>query len=64
MTPSCLVSLLETSGFQVEWRFNEPFAQTVICKVVEPPFAHRLPDEQAARRMAEEISASGVARPA
>jgi SAM-dependent methyltransferase len=64
MTPSCLVSLLETSGFQVDWRFTEPFAQTVICKAVEQPFAHRLPDEQAARRMAEQISASGVARPA
>jgi hypothetical protein len=64
LTPSCLVSLLETAGFQIEWRFNEPFAQTVICHPVEIPFAHRLPDEQEAQEMASTISAAGVAQPA
>lgn len=64
LTPSCLVSLLETAGFKVEWRFNEAFVQTVICRVVDQPFAHRLPNEHEARQLASQISESGVARPA
>jgi len=64
LTPSCLVSLLETAGFKVLERATEPFAQTVICEAVEVPFAHRLPDETESRQMAEAISAEGVARPA
>ncbi len=64
LTPSCLVSLLRTAGFEVEHRFPEAFAQTVICRAVEVAFAHRLPGEDEARRLAEDISAAGVARPA
>lgn len=64
LTPSCLESLLETAGFRVDYRATEPFAQTVVCTPVEPPFYHRLPDEIEARVMAEEISLAGIARPA
>ena len=64
MSPSCLVSLLETAGFRVETRYAEPFAQTVICSAVTTPFEHRLPGERDARQMAQELSASGVPRPA
>jgi len=64
LTPSCLISLLNMAGFEVEWRFNEAFAQTVICKAVDVPFVHRLPDEKEAKEIAERISADGIARPA
>jgi hypothetical protein len=64
LSPSCLTSLLETAGFQVERRFNEAFAQTVICTAVDIPFQHRLPDRGEARTMAAEISVAGIARPA
>ncbi|MFC1975504.1 class I SAM-dependent methyltransferase [Chloroflexota bacterium] len=64
LTPSCLVSLLETAGFQVDFRFTEAFAQTVICTPVDIPFSHRLPDEVEARSMAEAISELGIAQPA
>jgi hypothetical protein len=64
VTPSCLVSLLETAGFRVEARFTEPFAQTVVCSPVDTPFQHRLPGEAEARKLAQDISASGVSRPA
>jgi hypothetical protein len=63
MTPSCVQALLEAAGFRVDYRATEPFAQTFICSAVEVPFAHRLPDEAEARRIAEEISAAGTARP-
>jgi hypothetical protein len=64
LTPSCLVSLLRTAGFAVEFRAAEAFAQTVVCTPVAIPFDHRLPDEAGARAVAEAISALGVARPA
>jgi hypothetical protein len=64
ITPSCLESLLATAGFKVEIRYNEPFAQTVICTAVKPPFAHHLPDEAEARQTAEIISSLGIAKPA
>jgi hypothetical protein len=64
LTPSCLESLLSTAGFKVEQRLTEPFAQTVICSVVAPPFAHNLPNELEAKKSAEVISALGIARPA
>ena len=64
LTPSCLISLLETAGFQVDFRATEAFAQTVICSSVDVPFVHRLPDEVEARSIAETISATGIARPA
>jgi uncharacterized protein DUF1698 len=64
LTPSCLGSLLQTAGFKVLQREEEPFAQTVVCAAVDAPFAHRLPGERGARDMAATISASGVARPA
>ena len=63
MTPSCAASLLEAAGFRVDYRATEAFAQTFICSTVEVPFEHRLPDEAGARRLAEEVSASGTARP-
>jgi len=64
LTPSCLHSLLQTAGFKTRWRFNEAFAQTFIAEAVDPPLAHKLPGEEESRRMAQEISASGIARPA
>ena len=64
LTPSTLESLLATAGFRVDFRATEPFAQTVICTPVEIPFVHRLPGEDESRKMAAEISAAGVARPA
>jgi hypothetical protein len=64
LTPSCLVSLLETAGFHVEHRATEAFAQTVVCRPVAPPLAHQLPDPLEARRIATEIEEAGVARPA
>lgn len=44
LSPSCLVSLLETAGFQVEHRAMEAFAQNVICRPVEAAFSHTLPE--------------------
>jgi SAM-dependent methyltransferase len=64
MTPSCLTSLLKTAGFQIEHRFDEPFAQTFICKPVAVSFEHRLPNETEARDMATVISTTGFAQPA
>ncbi|TGD81402.1 DUF1698 domain-containing protein [Hymenobacter wooponensis] len=64
LTPSCLESLLITAGFKVEQRFTEPFAQTVICSVIAPPFVHELPNELDAKRSAEAISSLGIAKPA
>ena len=64
LTPSCLTSLLRTAGFAIDWHFEEPFAQTVICRAVEPPFGHRLPDEAEARMVGAAVSASGEAKPA
>ena len=64
LTPSCLESLLKTAGFRVDFRATEAFAQTLVCAAVEPPLDHRLPGEEEARRVAAEISAAGIARPA
>jgi SAM-dependent methyltransferase len=64
LTPSCLVSLLETAGFAVELREDEPFAQTIIARAAAAPFAHRLPGEAKAAAIGAAISAAGVARPA
>jgi 2-polyprenyl-3-methyl-5-hydroxy-6-metoxy-1,4-benzoquinol methylase len=64
LTPSCLESLLKTAGFRVDFRATEAFAQTVICAAVAPAMAHELPDQMSARRLAAEISAAGIARPA
>jgi hypothetical protein len=64
LTPSCLVSLLETAGFQVDIRATEAFAQTVICRPVEISFAHRLPTQSEARELGTAISEAGIARPA
>jgi SAM-dependent methyltransferase len=64
LTPSCLESLLATAGFRVDFRATEAFAQTVVCSAVAPPMEHRVPDQMSARRLAAEISAAGVARPA
>jgi 2-polyprenyl-3-methyl-5-hydroxy-6-metoxy-1,4-benzoquinol methylase len=64
LTPSCLVSLLTAAGFALVRRDTEPFAQTVVCRAVAAPFAHRLPGEDEARQVAEAVSAARVARPA
>lgn len=64
LTPSCLESLLKTAGFRVDWRATEAFAQNVICTAVAAPLDHQLPGEEEARRMAAEISAAGIAKPA
>jgi methyltransferase family protein len=64
LTPSCLESLLRTAGFRVDFRATEAFAQTVVCAAVAPALEHQLPDQTSARRLAAEISAAGIARPA
>jgi hypothetical protein len=64
LTPSCLESLLKTAGFRVDFRATEAFAQTVVCAAVAPALEHRLPDQIAARRLAADVSAAGIARPA
>ena len=64
LTPSCLESLLKTAGFRVDFRATEAFAQTVICSAVASPLEHQLPDPTSARRLAADISAAGIARPA
>jgi len=64
LTPSCLESLLKTAGFRVDFRATEAFAQTVVCTAVAPAMQHELPDQISARRLAEAISAAGIARPA
>jgi SAM-dependent methyltransferase len=64
LTPSCLRSMLQVSGFRVDEQWEEAFAQTLICTPVTSAFAHRLPGESEAREMAEVISAAGIARPA
>lgn len=64
LTPSCLRSLLRTAGFEPEWHFNEAFAQTYVCRAVQPPLEHRLPGESEARAMGDAVSAAGIARPA
>jgi len=63
-TPSCLVALVQTAGFRVDHRAHECFAQTLVCTPVEIPLQHEVPDEEASRRIAREISESGIARPA
>jgi SAM-dependent methyltransferase len=64
LTPSCLLSLLETAGFRVDDRATEAFVQTVVCSPVETAFMHRLPDEDEAKQAGKEISLAGIARPA
>jgi len=64
LTPSCLVSLLETAGFRIEYRETEPFAQTVVCTAADNAFVHRLLDETEAREVAANISDRGIAQPA
>jgi hypothetical protein len=64
ITPSCLVSLLQTAGFAVERRDEEPFAQTIIAKAATTPCVHRLPSLAESRRLAAAISSSRTARPA
>ena len=64
LTPSCLASMVTTSGFRVVQRYPEPFAQTFICEPVDIQFRHRLPDRREAQEMGREISSSGGARPA
>jgi hypothetical protein len=64
LSPSCLESLVKTSGFRIDARATEAFAQTVIATAVAEPFDHRLPGENQARVIGDDISASGVARPA
>lgn len=64
LSPSCLMSLLQTAGFRIDFRASEAFAQTVVCTAVDPPFAHRLPDEREARELGTAISDVGIARPA
>lgn len=64
LTPSALESLLKTAGFRVDFRAAEAFAHTCVCTAVGPALHHRLPDELTARQVGEQISASGLARPA
>lgn len=64
MSPSCLISLVETAGFKVELQATEAFAQTLICTAVAAPFHHSLPDPIEAMNMGKTISDKGIAKPA
>ena len=64
LTPSCLVSLLQTAGFRVDFQATEAFAQSVVCTAVAAPLDHRLPGDEEARQLGREISAAGIAAPA
>ncbi len=64
LTPSCLVALLETAGFRIDYRAPEAFAQNVICSPVDVPFVHHLPSESEARSMGAAVSSARIARPA
>ena len=64
MTPSCVTALLATAGFAVREHAPEAFSHTFVCDAVEVPFAHALPVEADARRLGEQVSAAGIARPA
>ncbi len=64
MSPSCVRSLIQTAGFDVKYNYQEPFAQTFICKPVTVAFEHRLPNELESKEMAHQISVSGIAKPA
>lgn len=64
LTPSCLTSMLQCAGFEVVHRAEEAFAQTVIARVVDSHFAHRLPGEAEARELGDTISRARIAQPA
>jgi hypothetical protein len=64
LTPSCLRSMLQVAGFNVEEEWGEAFAQTMICTPAAIAFRHRLPGESEARQIGESISAARIARPA
>ena len=64
LTPSCVRSMLDVSGFRVEQEWPEPFAWTGICAPFSTPFAHRLPGTVEARELGAVVSAAGGARPA
>jgi hypothetical protein len=64
LSPSCLISLLETAGFRINYQYKEPFAHTVICSPVDVPLVHRLPEESEARQMGVLVSKAGISRPA
>jgi SAM-dependent methyltransferase len=63
LTPSAVAAMLETAGFCPTYRATEPWAQTFICRAMDVPIEHELPDPERARRIGEEISAAGEARP-
>jgi SAM-dependent methyltransferase len=64
MTPSCLRSLVRLAGFSIVSQAQEPFAQTFVCSSVRDPFGHRMPGDEEARKMAADISARDIAKPA
>jgi hypothetical protein len=63
LTPSCLIALLGTAGFRVDYRAPEAFVQNLICSPVDVPFVHCLPGESEARVVGQAISGVGAARP-
>jgi len=64
LTPSCLRSLLRVAGFEIVETYPEAFAQTYICRAAHSPFVAEVPTEAVARAEGEEVSQSGLARPA
>jgi hypothetical protein len=64
LTPSCVASLLQTAGFQIDDRAEEAFAHTFICSPVALPFGHDLPTYPDARDLGLMVSRAGVAWPA
>jgi len=46
LTPSCLMSMLRTAGFEVNYRAPEAFAQTLICHPCAEPLTVRLPGDK------------------
>jgi hypothetical protein len=64
LTPSCIRSLAETAGFQVDLVATEAFAQTLICTPVTSAFHHALPSPAEAQQLGAEVSRAAVAQPA
>ena len=64
LTPSCLTSMLQVAGFELQRRDEEPFAQTIIATPTTAPLSCRLPSVEESRQIARQVSRSDIARPA
>jgi hypothetical protein len=63
LTPSCFRSLVRLAGFEPIEDLPEPWAHTMVCRAVKPPFVHRVPSPSEAAALGEAVSRTGEARP-